>query len=66
MALDVTVLTDDKLNEILTDFADSGLEIGLRMSKDGFWLRWGDYDQAQISGEQTDKVLIAMRCMRVC
>lgn len=57
-------MPEDKFNHALTRFADGRAGLTLTMSKDGFWLRQG-VDQWPISGEQVDKVLIAMRSMRV-
>ena len=48
------------LNRLLTAFADGRTSLKLTMSKDGFWL-----DDREITSEQADKVLIAMRSMRV-
>ncbi len=48
------------LNRLLNAFADGRISLKLTMSKDGFWL-----DSWEITSEQAEKVLIAMRAMRV-
>jgi hypothetical protein len=48
------------LNRMLTSFADGRTSLKLTMSSKGFWL-----EDREITSEQAEKVLTAMRCMRV-
>ena len=57
-------LPEADLNLALNEFADGRRGLTLTMSKDGYWLRQG-MSQWPITSDQADKVLTAMRAMRV-
>jgi hypothetical protein len=57
-------MPESELNRALTRFADGGAGLTLAVSKYGFWLRQGIY-QWPITSDQADRVLTAMRAMRI-
>lgn len=59
------VLTEKELNRILDGFANGKAELTLTMSRDGIWLRYGGVGSWPLTGKQADKILTAMRCMRI-
>ena len=56
-------MTRQELHSALDKFA-GGVALTLTMSIGGCWLRVGD-EQWEITTEQADNVIVAMRCMQV-
>ena len=57
-------MPEDDLNRVLTSFAEGRAGLQLTMSREGFVLGQG-IQQWSITSEQADKVLIAMRAMKL-
>lgn len=57
-------MTEQQLNDVLTRFAEGRAGVTLTLALEGCWLMQ-ELNQWPITGDQADKVLTAMRCMRV-